>query len=242
VAWVFLPGKGSEEEKLSFHALVRPQEGGPETLADAELVTPSTTLPSARPGRVVMRRLGVPPGNYTAALAVTGEKERPLASATLPLRIPALDKEFAVSSLLLTAGVGPVQKDAERVPFVFGTVEALPRADAEFARTESLWYFVQLANVDDKKKITQELQLRRGAQTIASQPPMPAKLQELAPPAGTRSVTRSRCPGLRPAATSSTSRCGTPKATARCEGPTSGSSTLRRRRSPTDRRRGPCRP
>lgn len=181
VAWVFLPGKGPEEEKLSFHALVRPLEGGTETLADAEVVTPSTALPSARPGRVVMRRLEVPPGNYTASLAVTGEKERPLASATLPLRIPALDKEFAVSSLLLTAGVGPVQKEVERVPFVFGTVEALPRADAEFARTESLWYFVQLANVDDAEKVTQELQLRRGAEPIASQPASPAKLQQLAP-------------------------------------------------------------
>jgi hypothetical protein len=73
-----------------------------------------------------------------------------------------------------------VDKEREGT-FVFGTVEVLPRADAEFSRSESLWYFVQLANVDDAEKITQEIQLRRGAETIASQPASPAKLQELAP-------------------------------------------------------------
>jgi hypothetical protein len=180
LTWVYLPGKDGGAEKLNFHALVRPQEGGPETLAGSQPVSPSTTLPTARPGRVVMRRLDLPPGNYSASLAVTDEKDRPLASATLPLRVPELEKDLAVSSLLLSAGVAPVEKSGER-SFVFGTVEVLPRADAEFSRSESLWYFVQLANVDDAEKITQELQLRRGAQTIASQPASPAKLQQIAP-------------------------------------------------------------
>jgi hypothetical protein len=180
LTWVYLPGKDQGAQKMSFHALVRPQEGGPEILAGTEPVTPSTTLPTARPGRVVMRRLDLPPGNYSASLAVTDEKDRPLASATLPLRIPALEKDLAVSSLLLSAGVAPVDKTGEGT-FVFGTVEVRPRADAEFSRSESLWYFVQLANVEDVEKITQEIQLRRGAQMIASQPASPAKLQELAP-------------------------------------------------------------
>jgi GWxTD domain-containing protein len=178
--WVYLPGKDGGAEKMNFHALVRPQEGGPEILAGSQPVTPSTTLPTAKPGRVVMRRLDLPPGNYSASLAVTDEKDRPLASTTLPLKIPALETELAVSSLLLSAGIGPVDKEREGT-FVFGTVEVLPRADAEFSRSESLWYFVQLANVDDAEKITQEIQLRRGAETIASQPASPAKLQELAP-------------------------------------------------------------
>jgi GWxTD domain-containing protein len=182
VTWVYLPGKDVGSERMNFHALVRPQEGGPEVLAGSQPVMASTTLPTAKPGRVVVRRLDLPPGNYSAALAVTDEKDRPLASATLPLRVPALEKDLAVSSLLLSAGIGPVEKNADADdPFVFGTVEVLPRADAEFSRSESLWYFVQLANVDDAEKITQELQLRRGAQTIASQPASPAKLQELAP-------------------------------------------------------------
>jgi GWxTD domain-containing protein len=180
LTWVFIPGKDGGSEKMNFHALVRPQEGGPEILAGSQPVAPSTTLPTAKPGRVVMRRLDLPPGNYSAALAVTDEKDRPLASATLPLRIPALEKDLAVSSLLLSAGVSPPEKAGEGT-FVFGTVEVLPRADAEFSRSESLWYFVQLANVEDAEKITQEIQLRRGAQTVASQPPSPAKLQELAP-------------------------------------------------------------
>jgi hypothetical protein len=180
VTWAYLPGKDGGAEKMNFHALVRPEEGGPEVLAGSEPVTPSSILPTAKPGQVVLRRLDLPPGNYTASLAVTDEKDRPLASATLPLRVPALDKELAVSSVLLSAGIGPVDK-ARDASFVFGTVEVLPRADAEFSRSESLWYFVQLANVEDPGKVTQEIQLRRGAQAIASQPASPAKLQELAP-------------------------------------------------------------
>jgi GWxTD domain-containing protein len=180
LTWAYLPGKDAGAEKMNFHALVRPEAGGPEVLAGSEPVTTTSILPTAKSGRVVIRRLDLPPGNYSAALAVTDEKDRPLASATLPLRVPALDKELAVSSVLLSAGIGPVDR-ARDESFVFGTVEVLPRADAEFSRSESLWYFVQLANVDDAGKVTQEIQLRRGAQTIASQPASPAKLQELAP-------------------------------------------------------------
>ena len=180
LTWVYFPGKEGGAERMNFHALVRPEEGGPEVLAGTQPVSASTSLPMAKPGRVAMRRLDLPPGNYSAALAVTDEKDRPLASATVPLRVPALEKDLAVSSLLLSAGIAPIDQEGERT-FVFGTVEVLPRADAEFSRSESLWYFVQLANVDDAEKITQELQLRRGAQMIASQPASPAKLQELAP-------------------------------------------------------------
>lgn len=180
VTWAYLPGKDAGAEKMNFHALVRPEAGGPEVFAGSEPVAASSTLPTAKPGRVVIRRLDLPPGNYSAALAVTDDKDRPFASATLPLRVPALDKDLAVSSVLLSAGIGPVDK-ARDASFVFGTVEVLPRADAEFSRSESLWYFVQLANVDDAGKVTQEIQLRRGAQTIASQPASPAKLQELGP-------------------------------------------------------------
>jgi GWxTD domain-containing protein len=180
VTWAYLPGKEPSSGKLTFHALVRPQEGGPEVFAGSFPAETSTVLPTAKPGRVVMRRLDLPPGNYSASLAVTDEKDRPLASASLPLRVPALEKDLAVSSLLLSAGIAPVEKEGDG-SFVFGSVEVRPRADAEFSRSESVWYFVQLANVDDAEKITQEIQLRRGAQTIASQPASPAKLQELAP-------------------------------------------------------------
>jgi GWxTD domain-containing protein len=180
VTWAYLPGKESSSGKLTFHALVRPQEGGPEVFAGSFPAETSTVLPTAKPGRVVMRRLDLPPGNYSASLAVTDDKDRTLASATLPLRVPALEKDLAVSSLLLSAGIAPVEKGGDD-SFVFGSVEVRPRADAEFSRSESVWYFVQLANVDDAEKITQEIQLRRGAQTIASQPAAPAKLQELAP-------------------------------------------------------------
>jgi hypothetical protein len=65
--------------------------------------------------------------------------------------------------------------------FLFGPVEVLPRADAAFSRSESLWYFDQLAHVSDADKITQELRLRRGATTVANNPASPVKLQSIAP-------------------------------------------------------------
>jgi hypothetical protein len=110
---------------------------------------------------------------------VTDEGDKPIASATLPLRVPALDGTLAISSLLVSAGVGSSKGTDEA--FLFGPVEVLPRADAAFSRSESLWYFVQLANVSDAEKITQELTLRRGVATVASNPASPAKLQSIAP-------------------------------------------------------------
>ncbi|HEU5251664.1 MAG TPA: GWxTD domain-containing protein, partial [Thermoanaerobaculia bacterium] len=57
VTWAYLPAKNASDEKMNFHALVRPAEGGPEVLADSEPVATSSILPTAKPGRVVIRRL-----------------------------------------------------------------------------------------------------------------------------------------------------------------------------------------
>ncbi len=180
LTWVFLPGKEMGAEKLTLHALVRAEHGGPETVSGSEAAEPSTVLPTARPGRVVVRSFDLPAGNYSASLAVTAEGERLLASASLTLRVPTLRSDFAVSSMVVAAGITPLGKSADK-SFVFGPAEVLPRADASFARTESLWYFVQLANVSDAEKVTQEVRLRRGADTVAARPPAPAELQQLAP-------------------------------------------------------------
>jgi hypothetical protein len=180
VTWIFLPGKDSGgSKKLTFHALIRPDGGGADVVTGSEPAEISSVLPVARSGRVVMRRFDLPPGNYSASLAVTDEGDKPIASATLPLRVPALDGTLAISSLLVSAGVGSSKGTDEA--FLFGPVEVLPRADAAFSRSESLWYFVQLANVSDAEKITQELTLRRGVATVASNPASPAKLQSIAP-------------------------------------------------------------
>ncbi|HEY3172515.1 MAG TPA: GWxTD domain-containing protein [Thermoanaerobaculia bacterium] len=180
LAWVFLPdGKGAGE-KLTFHALVRGDEGGREISAGSERATASTSLPTARPGRVLVRRFDLPPGNYSASFAVTGEGERQVASGTIPVRVPEIGADFAISSVLVSAGMSPPGKAGDS-SFLFGSVEALPRADATFSRAESLWYFVQLANVSEEDKVTQELRLLHGPRTVAVRPASPAQLQEIAP-------------------------------------------------------------
>nr|MDQ5872228.1 GWxTD domain-containing protein [Acidobacteriota bacterium] len=180
VTWVFLPGKDSGgSKKLTFHALIRPEGGGADVVTGSEPAEVSNALPVARSGRVVMRRFDLPPGNYSASLALTAEGDKLVASATVPLRVPSLDGPLAISSLLVSAGVGSAK--GTDGAFLFGPVEVLPRADAAFSRSDSLWYFVQLANVSDAEKITQELRLRRGAATVASNPASPAKLQTIAP-------------------------------------------------------------
>jgi GWxTD domain-containing protein len=180
VTWIFLPGvKGAGSAKLLFHALIRPEGGGADVVTGSEAAEVSDALPVAGSGRVVMRRFDLPPGNYSASLAVT-EGDQTVAAATLPLRVPAPDSPLAASSLLVSAGVGSATGKADEA-FRFGPVEVLPRADAAFSPSESLWYFVQLANVSDAAKVTQELRLRHGAATVAIKPATPAKLETIAP-------------------------------------------------------------
>ena len=155
-----------------------PRGGGADVFTGSLPAELSDSLPVARPGRVVMRRFDLPPGNYSASLAVT-EGDETLAAATLPLRVAAPGGPLAASSLLVSAGVGSPKGSDEA--FRFGAVEVLPRADAAFSRSESLWYFVQLANVSDAEKVTHELRLRHGAATVASNPATPAKLETIAP-------------------------------------------------------------
>ena len=180
VAWVFLPeGMDSGAGKLAVQALIRAEDGGREVLTGSEPASASTMLPTVRAGRVVVRHFDLPSGNYSASLAVTSEGDRILASATLPVRVPELTTDFAISSMLLSAGTSPTGKGPDR-SFQLGTVEALPRADATFSKSESLWYFVQLANVAEDAKVTQELRLMRGPRTVAART-APAELQEIAP-------------------------------------------------------------
>jgi GWxTD domain-containing protein len=181
LAWVFLPeGREAGTGKLTFHALIRADEGGREVAAGSEPATAPSTLPTARPGRVLLRRFDLPPGSYSASFAVTGEGERLVASGTIPVRVPELEADFAISSMLVSAGISPPGKGGES-SFLFGSAEALPRADATFSRTESLWYFVQLANLSEGDKVTQELRLLHGPRTVAARPASPAQLQEIAP-------------------------------------------------------------
>jgi GWxTD domain-containing protein len=180
VAWIFLPeGVDTRADALTVHALIRAEDGGREIVTGSEPASTTTLLPTVRPGRVVTRHFDLAPGNYSASLAVTAPGDRLVASATLPVRVPGLDTDFAISSMVLSAGMSPTRKGGDD-SFQLGSVEALPRADATFSRSESLWYFVQLANVAEGAKITQEIRLLRGARTVAART-APVELQEIAP-------------------------------------------------------------
>ena len=101
-----------------------------------------------------------------------------LASAVLPLNVPGLEKGFAVSSLLLTRGPAAGGSGTDSL-FTFGGTALPPRADAAFMVSESLWYFIEVANPSDPLKVTLEPRLRRGAEPVASLPAFAAKLQAL---------------------------------------------------------------
>ena len=54
-----------------------------------------------------------------------------------------------------------------------------PRADAAFTASESLWYFVEVANPTDPAKVMLEPRLRRGGEPLAGLPPFAAIPQPL---------------------------------------------------------------
>ncbi len=178
LVWFHVP-QSPRAEKRFLHGLVR-QEDGREVASLSEPVTASPAFSSAGPGETILKSLALPPGTYEAAFAVTeGSSSRPVASASAKLAVPDLDSGFAVSSLLLTRGPG-TRDPGDHSPFALGSALLPPRADATFAASESLWFFLELANVPDPAKATLEIRLRRGSDSMRAQPAMPANPQEFA--------------------------------------------------------------
>jgi hypothetical protein len=172
--WVYTPPPSGVP---FFHALVR-SEDGREAAALSEPAAVSSQFSTNAPGLVALKRLALPPGSYSASVALTEDSGKVLASAVLPLNVPGLEKAFAVSSLLLTRGPAAAGSGADSL-FTFGGTGLPPRADAAFMVSESLWYFVEVANPSDPAKVTLEPRLRRGAEPMASLPAFAAKLQPL---------------------------------------------------------------
>jgi GWxTD domain-containing protein len=172
--WVFSPHLS---KKPVLHALVRDGEGR-EVAALTEPGTISNAFSTLVPGMVVLRRLILPPGSYSASLALTDETEKPLAAASLPVQVPALEKEFGVSSLIITRGPAQGNPGANPV-FTFGNTALPPRADAAFSPSESLWYFVEVANPTDSSRVMLEPRLRRNGEPLAGLAPFPALLQQI---------------------------------------------------------------
>lgn len=173
--WVYTP---SPSGKIRFEALVRGTDGR-DVASISEPAAVSSDFSTRAPGMVALKRLSLPAGSYSAAVAVTGEGGKPLAVAALPLQVPSLEKDFAVSSLIITRG--PAASASANELFSFAGTSLPPRADAAFTRSESLWYFVEVANPSDPAKVLLEPRLRRGGEPVGGLPPLPAKLQSLGP-------------------------------------------------------------
>ncbi len=172
--WIFTTGmpKGA-----SLHALVR-REDGSEAAALTEPAAVSKAFSTHAPGMVAMARLALPPGSYAVAASLTASGGKALAAATLPVQVPSLDRAFAVSSLVLTRGPARVGAGQSSIFNFAGTIIP-PRADVAFAPSESLWYFVEVANPSDPAKVLLEPRLRRGGQPIGGLPPFAAALQPI---------------------------------------------------------------
>lgn len=172
--WVFTP---PPSRRAFFHALVRADDGH-EVASVSEPAAVSGSFSTHAPGLVALRRLRLPPGFYSAAVALTEEGGKVLASAVLALQVPAVEKEFAVSSLILTRGPAPPASGSDPI-FTFGGATLPPRADGAFAQAESLWYFAEVANPADPARVVLEPRLRRGPEPVAALPPFAAKLQPI---------------------------------------------------------------
>jgi GWxTD domain-containing protein len=171
--WVFTP---RASKRPVFHALVRGEDGR-EIATLAEPAEISNAFSTRAPGMVAIRRLSLPPGSYSASLALTDSDGKPLATGTLPIQVPDLEK-FAVSSVIVTRGPAQAAGSASTA-FQFAGTLLPPRADAAFAPSESLWYFVEVANPADPAKVMLEPRLRRGGDPLAGLPPFAAILQPI---------------------------------------------------------------
>jgi len=178
LVWFYLPATaGAGTERRQLHGLVRTEGGGEEVSSFSESVVTSEAFSSAAPGEVAVRRLSLPPGTYDGAFAVTeGGGTKVVASAATKLTIPNLDAGFSISPLLLSRGQGSLNPGDEALPFAVGHSVLPPGADAVFTASETLWFFLEMANPPDPAKVTLEVRLRRGAETVRSHAATPAKL------------------------------------------------------------------
>jgi GWxTD domain-containing protein len=178
LVWFFLP---PARGKRRFVGTVRPEGGGPDIAAFSERTAPSAEFSTAHPGEVTLRKLRLPPGSYDGAFAVLDEASgKPSASVSTTLRVPFLDRGFAVSSLLITRGPAAAQRP-DQSPFSLGPSRLPPRADATFLSSDSLWYFFEVASPTDPNGVRIEPRLRRGTETVGGLPAFPAELYEMAP-------------------------------------------------------------
>lgn len=132
VVWGFEEGSSP---KGSTFALRLTREGDQTPRIWSGTAVPTRQLIASRPGTIWLATAELPAGSWSGQID-TGAT----AASPLQVAIPA-DDEFAVSSLLL--GGGPESGAPPDPLFAIGPALFRPRADAQFTRAESLWYFLQ---------------------------------------------------------------------------------------------------
>lgn len=111
-------------------------------------------LIASRPGSIWVAALELPEGVWRGDLATTRTGPAPL-----QLAIPG-SEELGVSSLLL--GGGPENTPASDPLFAIGPLLFRPRADAQFAPSESLWYFLQFRGALPEGTLLEPKLMRKG--------------------------------------------------------------------------------
>jgi GWxTD domain-containing protein len=178
--WLSVP-PAAAGSKRSFQGVVRKENGGDDVASFTDSSGPSDAFSSTAPRDVFVRALDLPPGTYDASVALTEAGGKPIASAGAKISVPDLSSGFAVSPLLLTHAAAALASQNEGSPFAIGQGVLPPRADAIFATSESLWFYVETANPPDPAKVTLELRLRQGNAAVRTQAPFPAQFTTVGP-------------------------------------------------------------
>lgn len=135
---------------LKFGGVVQ-DESGKEVESFWEDATFSEVAESGRKDRVLDRSIALPPGAYKGTFGLfPAEGQPPVSASTVNFKIEPKSDEFAVSPLILSAGLVPLTKrPGPNDPFVFGTekpIKVEPKGDRLFSKQDSLWYFYTVAN------------------------------------------------------------------------------------------------
>jgi GWxTD domain-containing protein len=104
-----------------------------------------------RKDRVFDRSVLLPPGSYKGVFGLfASDAQPPVTASSVNFKLTPQSTLFAVSPLILSAGLIPLTKrPGPADPFVFGTEKPFkvePKGDHSFSRQDSLWYFYGVEN------------------------------------------------------------------------------------------------
>ncbi|HSN69706.1 MAG TPA: hypothetical protein VLV48_10700, partial [Thermoanaerobaculia bacterium] len=129
---------------------------------------PTKQLIASRPGTIWLATAELSPVAWSGQLENTGTLATPF-----NVSIPA-EGDFAVSSLLI--GGGPESGAPADPLFAIGPALFRPRADAQFSRSESLWYFLQFRGALPEGTRLEPKLMKKGKGIVTAWQPFPPDL------------------------------------------------------------------